>query len=145
MKLLAIASFALSLMASPVFDALAQQPYPQMPINMDEMQKVQNEYQELKKQKEQERKGLTDKIAAEELARAKKEQAATGSFHDPYAVAEMRTKERVQALTTEREKEDQELEIQMHEKMMQNSGMGDMFKMQQEMIKSYGYTTPPAK
>ena len=145
MKLLTIASFALSLLISPVFDALAQQPYTQMPINMDEMQKVQTEYQELKKQKELERKGLTDKIAAEELARAKNEQAATGSFHDPYAVAEMRTKERLQALTPEWEKEDQELEIQMHEKMMQNSGMGDMFKMQQEMIKSYGGTTPPTK
>ena len=71
------------------------------------MQKVQTEYQELKKQKELERKGLTDKIAAEELARAKNEQAATGSFNDPYAVAEMRTRERLQALTIEWKKEDQ--------------------------------------
>lgn len=145
MKLLTIASFALSLLISPVFDALAQQPYTQMPINMDEMQRVQTEYQELKKQKELERKVLTDKIAAEELARAKNEQAATGSFNDPYAVAEMRTRERLQALTIEWKKEDQELEVQMHEKMMQNSGMGDMYKMQQEMMKGYGHTVPPTK
>lgn len=145
MKLLTIAGFALALLTSSVFDVLAQQPYPQMPINMNEMQKVQTEYQDLKKLKEQERKVITDNIAAEELARAKKEQAATESYHDPYAVAEMRTKERVQVLTAEWEKEDRDLEVQMHEKMMQNSGMGNMYKMQQEMMKSYGYTTQPAK
>lgn len=145
MRLLYIAGLALVLLAAPLLDALAQQTYPQMPINMEELQKVQTEYQELKKQKEQERKALTDRIAAEEVDRAKKEQVATGSAHDPYAVAEMRTRERVQRLTPEWEKEDRELEVQMHQKMMQNSGMGDMHKMQQEMMKSYGYTTPPAK
>ena len=145
MKLPAIAGFTLTLLVSPVFVALAQQAYQQMPINMNELQKVQEEYQDLKKQNEQERKIITDKIAAEELARAKKEQAATGSFDDPYAVAEMRTKERLQPLTAEWAKEDQELEVQMHEKMMQNSGMGDMYKMQQEMMKGYGYTVPQSE
>jgi len=33
----------------------------------------------------------------------------------------------------------------MHEKMMQNSGMEDMLKMQQEMMKNYGNIAPPAK
>ncbi|TFG67760.1 MAG: hypothetical protein E4H27_08645 [Anaerolineales bacterium] len=145
MKLPTIAVFALTLLALTVFDTSAQQPYPQMPFNMDELQKVQTEYQDLKKQNEQERKIITNEIAAKELARAKKEQATTGSFNDPYAVAEMRTRERLQVLTTEWKKEDQELEVQMHEKMMQNSGMGDMYKMQQEMMESYGYTVPPAK
>jgi len=145
MKLPSIAILALTLLASSFFYASAQQSYPQMPINMDELQKVQAEYQDLKKQNEQERKRITNKIAAEELARAKKEQATTGSFNDPYAVAEMRTRERLQALTTEWKKEDQELEIQMHEKMMQNSGMGDMYKMQQEMMEGYDYAVPPEK
>jgi hypothetical protein len=29
--------------------------------------------------------------------------------------------------------------------MMQNSGMQDMFRMQQEMMKNYGNIPPPAK
>lgn len=143
MKLPAMFGIALSVAFLPVLDSFAQQSYPQMPMNMAEMQKVQNEYQDLKKQKERQRKTITNQIAAEELARAKKEQAATGSFHDPYAVAEMRTKERVQALTAEWKKQDQELEVRMHEKMMQNSGIGNMYKMQQEMMKGHGYTTTP--
>ena len=89
--------------------------------------------------------GDNSKIAAEELARAKQEQSASGSFNDPYAVAEMRTRERLQALTAEWEKQDRELEVRMHEKMMQNSGMEDMFKMQQEMMKNYSNIAPPAK
>ena len=145
MKLINTLITALSLFALPVTGLFAQPPYPQSPMNMNEMQKVQGEYQDLKNQKEQERKVITDKIAAEELARAKQEQSASGSFNDPYAVAEMRTRERLQALTAEWEKQDRELEVRMHKKMMQNSGMEDMFKMQQEMMKNYGNIAPPAK
>ena len=145
MKLINTLITALSLFALPVTGLFAQPPYPQSPMNMNEMQKVQSEYQDLKNQKEQERKAITDKIAAEELARAKQEQSASGSFNDPYAVAEMRTRERLQALTAEWEKQDRELEVRMHEKMMQNSGMEGMFKMQQEMMKNYGNIAPPAK
>jgi hypothetical protein len=145
MKFTAITCLALALLISPVPGAFAGQPYPQMPVNMAEMQKVQSEYQELKRQKQQERKAITDKIAAEELARAKHEQEATGSFADPYAVAEMRTRERLQALSAEWANEDRQLEVQMHEKMMQNPGMGDIYKMQQEMMKAYGQTNLPEK
>jgi hypothetical protein len=61
------------------------------------------------------------------------------------AVAEMRTKERIQALTVNWKKQDQELEVRMHEKMMQNSGMGNMYKMQQEMMNGHGYAASPAQ
>ena len=122
MKFTAITCLALALLISPAPGAFAQPAYPQMPADMAEMQKVQTEYQDLKRQKQQERKAITDKIAAEELARAKHEQEATGSFADPYAVAEMRTRER-----------------------LQNPGMGDIYKMQQEMMKAYGQTNLPEK
>lgn len=145
MKLPALLGITLSLLATPVATALAQQTYPQMPVNMAEMQKVQTEYQDLKKQKELKRKAITDKIAAEELVRAKQQQASSGSLHDPYAVAEMRTKERIQVLKVNWKKQDQELEVRMHEKMMQNSGMGNMYKTQQEMMNGHGYAASPAQ
>ncbi len=124
--------------------AQAQQPYPGMPPNMGELQQVQAEFEAQKKQKEQERKAITDRIAAEELARARQEQAASGSRNDPHAVAEMRTRERLQALSAEWKKEDRELEYRMHEKMMQKSGMGDIMKMQQQMMENQGYGGAPA-
>jgi hypothetical protein len=48
------------------------------------------------------------------------------------------------ALIAEWQKEGRELELRMHEKRMRNSGLGDMYRMQQQMMKNYGYTTPPA-
>jgi len=45
MKHTAISCLALALLISPVPGAFAQQPNPQMPVNMAEMQKVQTEYQ----------------------------------------------------------------------------------------------------
>ena len=145
MKFINIIITALCLFALPVSGLFAQPPYPQTAINMDEMQKVQIEYENLKNQNKEARKAITDKIAAEELAIAKQEQSTSGSFNDPHAVAEVRTRERLQALTVEWEKEDRALEIRMHEKMIQNSGMDEMFRMQQEMMKNYGNIPPPAK
>ncbi|MDH3887328.1 MAG: hypothetical protein OEV12_13800 [Gammaproteobacteria bacterium] len=55
------------------------------------------------------------------------------------------SRERLQALKAEWEKQHQEPEIRVHEKMMQNSGMRDMFRVQQEMMKNYGNAAPPAK
>jgi hypothetical protein len=101
MKLINTLISALSLFALPVPGLFAQPLYLQAPINMDEMQKVQIEYKDLKNQNKEARKVITDKIAAEELARAKQEQATSSSFNDPYAVAEVRTRERLQALTME--------------------------------------------
>jgi hypothetical protein len=140
-----LAAGTLTLLILSCTDAFAQQPYPQAPIDIGEMQKVQTEFEELKKQRAQERRVLTDKIAAEELAKAKKEHEKSGSLNDPYAVAEMRTRERIQALTAQWQKEDQELEARMHEKMMQKSGMGNMLQMQQQMMQQYGNTAPPSK
>jgi hypothetical protein len=33
----------------------------------------------------------------------------------------------------------------MHEKMMRNSGMKDMYRMQQQMMLDYGHTPPTAR
>ena len=137
-----LASVIVTLLPLLVNVTSAQQPDPQVPFNMSELQKVQSEYEELKRQKEQERKAISERIADEELARAKQEVPANGEFHDPHAVAEMRTRERLQPLIAEWKKEDRELELQMHEKMMRNSGMEGMYRMQQEMMKNYGYTPP---
>jgi len=54
------------------------------------------------------------------------------------------SRERLQALKAEWEKQHQEPEIRVHEKMMQNSGMEDMFRMQQETMKNYANIAPSA-
>ena len=77
------------------------------------------------------------------IEKSKRETASsTNPFHDPHALAEMRTRERVSALTPQWRKEDQEMEIRMHEKMMQQSGKGEALRMQQEMMKGCGYPLP---
>jgi hypothetical protein len=137
----------------PAVTVLAQAPYDQSPDpqailnqmpHMQGMQELQIKYDNLKKEREQERKAVVDQIYEEELARAKKEQAAQGPFYDPYAASEWAAKQRVEQLNAQWKKEDQALDAQMHEEMMSSTGMGKMMQNQQEMMKQYGYT-PPAR
>ena len=135
----------------PTLNVVAQSPYGQPPdpqaiLNqnpyMQDMQSFQAKYDNIKKERAQERKVIVDQIYAEELARAKKEQAAQGPFYDPYAASEWAAKQRIEKLGVQWKKEDQELDTQMQEDMMNNTSMGGMYKMQQEMMKQYGYTAP---
>ena len=135
----------------PTLNAVAQSPYcqppdPQAILNqnpyMQDMQSFQAKYDNIKKERAQERKVIVDQIYAEELARAKKEQAAQGPFYDPYAASEWAARQRIEKLGVQWKKEDQALDTQMQEDMMNNTSMGGMYKMQQEMMKQYGYTAP---
>ena len=88
---------------------------------------------------------MTDKIYAEELAKAKNSPEVTERFYDPYAVSEVEARKRLAPLSAQWKKEDRELEAAMQEDMMNNTSMGEMYRMQQEMMKQYGYTAPAAK
>lgn len=145
---------AFTALLTPTLNAVAQSPYGQQPdpqaiLNqnpyMRDMQAFQAKYDNIKKEREQERKVIIDQIYAEELAKAKKEQAAQGPFYDPYAASEWAAKQRTEQLGVQWKKEDQELDVQMQEDMMNNTSMGGMYKMQQEMMKQYGYTAPSSK
>lgn len=154
MKSVTLSAIALTVLLVPVQKVLAQSPYGQQPdpqaiLNqmpyMQGMQELQVKYDNIKKQREQERKAIVDQIYAEELSKAKKEQATQGPMYDPYGASEWAAKQRVEELGVQWKKEDQELEAQMQEEMMSSTGMGDMLKMQQEMMKQYGNTAPAAK
>jgi hypothetical protein len=154
MKYFTVSGIAITVLLSPVLNVLAQSPDGQQPdpytlLNqnpyMQDMQSFQVKYDNIKKERERERKVIVDQIYAEELARAKKEQTAQGPFYDPYAASEWAAKQRIEELGVQWKKEDQELDAQMQEDMMNNTSMGGMYKMQQEMMKQYGYTAPAAK
>ena len=153
MKPVILATMALTAFQLSASTALAQSPHGQTPDpqailnqmpHMQGMQELQTKYDNIKKERQQERKVIIDRIYEEELARAKKEQAAQGPFYDPYAASEWAAKQRVEQLTTQWKKEDQQLDAQMHEEMMATTGLGKMLGNQQEMMKQYGYT-PPAQ
>lgn len=91
------------------------------------------------------RKAVIDQFYAEELAKAKKEQATQGPFYDSMATSEWAAKQRIEQLNAQWKKEDQELDAQMQEVMMNITSMGGMYRMQQEMIKQYGCTTPASE
>ena len=154
MKSFIVFGIALTVLVSPVLNVLAQSPYgqppdPQAMLNqnpyMQDMQAFQAKYDNIKKEKDLERKAIIDQIYAEELAKAKKEQATQGPFYDPFGASEWAAKQRVEQLGVQWKKEDQELDAQMQEEIMNNTSMGGMYKMQQEMMKQYGYTAPAAK
>lgn len=154
MKSFIVSVTAFTALLATTMNVLAQSPYGQPPdpqtiLNqnpyMQDMQSFQVKYDDIKKEREQERKVIVDQIYAEELARAKKEQAAQGPFYDPYAASEWAAKQRIEKLGVQWKKEDQELDAQMQEDMMNNTSMGGMYKIQQEMMKQYGYTTPSPK
>ena len=154
MKSFIVFSIAFTVLVSPVLNVLAQSPYgqppdPQAMLNqnpyMQDMQAFQAKYDNIKKEKDLERKAIIDQIYAEELAKAKKEQATQGPFYDPFGASEWAAKQRIEKLGVQWKKEDQELDAQMQEEMMNNTSMGGMYKMQQEMMKQYGYTAPSPK
>lgn len=145
---------AITALATSAPDVLAQSPYgqppdPQAMLNqnpyMQDMQAFQAKYDNIKKERELERKAVVDKIYAEELAKAKKEQATQGSFYDPHAASEWSAKQRIEQLSVQWKQEDQELEAEMQEDMLNNTSMGGMYKMQQEMMKQYGYPEPASR
>jgi len=151
MKSSIVFGIAFTVLVSPILNVLAQSPYgqppdPQAMLNqnpyMQDMQAFQAKYDNIKKEKDLERKAIIDQIYAEELAKAKKEQATQGPFYDPFGASEWAAKQRVEQLGVQWKKEDQELDAQMQEEMMNNTSMGGMYKMQQEMMKQYGYTAP---
>lgn len=86
---------------------------------MEELQARQ--YDKIHDGRKWERKNITDRIYAEELASAKQEQA-NGTVSDPCAAGEWVTKQR--------------LEPQRREESMDSSGMGGMPRMQQEAWES---------
>ena len=154
MKSFIVFSITFTVLVSPVLNVLAQSPYgqppdPQAMLNqnpyMQDMQAFQAKYDNIKKERDLERKAIVDQIYAEELAKAKKEQAAQGPFYDPIGASEWAAKQRIEKLGVQWKKEDQELDAKMQEDMMNNTSMGGMYKMQQEMMKQYGYTAPPPK
>lgn len=154
MKSATLPGIAFAVLLITALNVLAQSPYGQQPdpqaiLNqmpyMQGMQELQAKYDKIKKEREQERKAIVDEIYAEELAKAKKEQATQGPMYDPYAASEWAAKQRVEELGVQWKKEDQELEAQMQQEMMSSTGMGDMLKMQQEMMKQYGHTAPAQK
>ena len=154
MKSIIVSGITLAVLLSPVLNVLAQSPYGQPPdpqaiLNqntyMQDMQAFQVKYDNIKKERDLERKAVIDQIYAEELAKAKKEQATQGPFYDPIGASEWAAKQRIEKLGAPWKKEDQELDAQMQEDMMSNTSMGGMYKMQQEMMKQYGYTAPAPK
>jgi hypothetical protein len=154
MKYFTISGIAITVLLSPALNVLAQSPYGQQPdpyalLNqnpyMQDMQAFQDKYDNIKKERDLERKAIVDQIYAEELAKAKKEQAAQGPFYDPIGASEWASKQRIEKLGVQWKKEDQELDAKMQEDMMNNTSMGGMYKMQQEMMKQYGYTAPAPK
>ena len=154
MKSVTVSGIAIAVLLSPALNAIAQspddqQPDPQEILNqmpyMQDMQAFQTKYDNIKKERDLERKVIIDQIYAEELAKAKKEQAVQGEFYDAYSASEWAAKQRIEKLGVQWKKEDQALDIRMQEDMMNNTSMGGMYKMQQEMMKQYGYTAPAAK
>ena len=154
MKYFTIPGLTFAVLLSPALNAIAQspddqQPDPQAILNqmpyMQDMQAFQDKYDNIKKERDLERKEIVDQIYAEELTKAKKEQAVQGEFYDAYSASEWAAKQRIEKLGVQWKKEDQALDAQMQEDMMNNTSMGGMYKMQQEMMKQYGYTAPAAK
>lgn len=138
-------------LVSPAKRVAAQSPYGQPPdpralLNqnpyMHDMQAFQAGYDAIKRENNLERKAITDQIHAEELARAQQQQTTQGSFYEPIAASEWAARQRIEQLAMQWKKEDQELDAQMQEEMMSNTSMGGMYKMQQDMMKQYGYTAP---
>jgi hypothetical protein len=151
MKSLTLLSAALTVLVFPALDVLSQPPYGQPPDPqalleqnpyMQDMQAFQARYDNIKKERNLERKAISDQIYAEELAKAKKEQATQGPFYDPVAASEWAAKQRVEKLGVQWKKEDQELDARMHEEIMNNTSMGGMYKRQQDMMPQYGNTAP---
>ena len=154
MKSVTVSGITFAVLLSPVLNAIAQspddqQPDPQAILNqmpyMQDMQAFQAKYDNIKQKRDLERKAIVDQIYAEELAKAKKEQAVQGEFYDAYSASEWAAKQRIEKLRVQWKKEDQALDAQMQEDMMNNTSMGGMYKMQQEMMKQYGYTAPAPK
>ena len=154
MKSVTVSGITFAVLLSPVLNAIAQspddqQPDPQAILNqmpyMQDMQAFQAKYDNIKQKRDLERKAIVDQIYAEELAKAKKEQAVQGEFYDAYSASEWAAKQRIEKLRVQWKKEDQSLDAQMQEDVMNNTSMGGMYKMQQEMIKQYGYTAPAPK
>ncbi len=111
--------------------------YQQMP-HLEGMQAVQEKHERLKQERKAERKATTDAIYAEELEKARNAPEAANPMYDPYAAAEWAAKQRIEPLAAEWKQEDQALEQQMHQEMMNSTGMGDMLKMQQQMLQGQG-------
>ena len=154
MKYFIVSGIAFTVLLSPALNVLAQSSYGQQPdpyalLNqnpyMQDMQAFQTKYDNIKKERDKERKVIVDQIYEEELAKAKKEQASQGPFYDPYSASEWAAKQRIEQLGVQWKKEDQELDAQMQEDMVNNTSMGGMYKMHQEMMEQYGYTAPAPK
>lgn len=154
MKSFTVFGIAFTVLVSHALNVLAQSPYgqppdPQAVLNqnpyMQDMQAFQAKYDDIRKERDLERKAIIDQIYAEELVKAKKEQATQGPVYDPIAASEWAAKQRIEQLDAQWKKEDQELDAHMQEEMMNNTSMGGMYKMQQEMMKQYGYTAPAPK
>ena len=128
-------------------------PYANMPpgamggLDVQKMMQAQQARDEKKKKKEAERKAISKAIADEELAKAKAEASAG---NDPYAIAEVRTRKRMQPIYTRWKQEDAAehaaLENQARQNARQLQQTGDYAeygRQQQEMLRQMGIAMPP--
>ena len=90
-------SLASTRLVSTSQNVLAQSPYgqqqdPQALLNqnpyMQDMQVFRTKYDDIRKEKDLERKAVIDQFYAEEIAKAKKEQATQGPFYESMATSE---------------------------------------------------------
>jgi len=116
-------------------------------LDMNQYMKVQEQEAQRQASLKEERSAIIKKIADEELARAKLE-AAPGT--DPYAVADMRTRERTKTLKAQWKKEDAESRDNVFgkneadmKKMYGNQNYQEAMREQMEMMKKIGISTPP--
>lgn len=104
-------TFAITLFSN-AFAENSTNPYANMPpgtmpggVDFQKLAQAQEANAQKKKEKKARRAAISNKIAQEELAKAKSEVGAD-RIYDPYAIAEMRTNERMKLLRAKWEQED---------------------------------------
>jgi hypothetical protein len=105
---------------APTQEQIMQQLGPEAATMMSEMQRVQEKYVALEAKREAERKAIGDRVAQEELARARANAAALQSRGiDPGSAAEVATRERMAPYYEQWKAEDAELEAQKQADMQE--------------------------
>ena len=133
-------------------------PYANMPpgampggFDMQKMMQAQQARDEKKNEKKANRAAISKAIADEELAKAKAE-TKSGSLSDPYTVAEVRTRKRMEPIYAKWKQEDAAERAPMEQKAQQNyqhlqqtGDYAEFGRQQQEMLKHMGIEIPPSK
>jgi hypothetical protein len=118
-------------------------------LDVQEMMQAQQARDEKKKKKETERKAISKAIADEELAKAKAEASAG---NDPYAVAEVRTRKRMEPIYARWKQEDaaerapmENQARQNYQHLQQTGDYAEFGRQQQEMMRQMGIEMPPPR